>query len=126
MDKSRLDDYKSRRKHLEQLSEKELENRFWELAEKIVEPMIDLAKTSTTPSIERSVLLRMGFSSMESQAIVNKVMEHNLLGKGAGHIIWRAAKDKKIDIRKAGLMLADGDEELWQYVEQIFKGGNNS
>ena len=60
----RPDDFQERRKHLEGLSEEELEKRFWDLAEKIVDPLLELAYKNTSPSIERSVLLSMGFSSI--------------------------------------------------------------
>ncbi|GKX29336.1 ornithine aminomutase [Vallitalea longa] len=125
MGNNRLDDYESRRKHLENLSEEELEERFWELAEKIVDPMIEMAKNNTSPSIERSVLLRMGFSSIESKAIVSTLMEKkkHLVGKGAGHLVYRTARDKDISIREAGLRLANNDEELWAHLEQVFGGG---
>ncbi|GMQ57354.1 ornithine aminomutase subunit alpha [Vallitalea sediminicola] len=122
---NRLDDYESRRKHLENLSEDELEKRFWELAEKIVDPMVEMAKSNTSPSIERSVLLRMGFSSIESKAIVSSIMEKkkHLVGKGAGHLVYRVARDKELSIRDAGLRLANNDEELWAHLEQVFGGG---
>ncbi|WP_113671380.1 ornithine aminomutase subunit alpha [Vallitalea guaymasensis] len=125
MGNNRLDDYESRRKHLENLTEDELEQRFWELAEKIVDPMIEMAKNNTSPSIERSVLLRMGFSSIESKAIVSSLMEKkkHLVGKGAGHLVYRAARDKDLSIREAGLRLANNDEELWAHLEQVFGGG---
>lgn len=64
-----------RRKHLEGLSDEELKNRFFSLAEQIVDPMIELSKKSTTPSVERSVLLRMGFSSLEAMDLVNHVLD---------------------------------------------------
>ncbi len=120
---SRQDDYKERRAHLADMSEKELENRFWELAEKIVDPIIELGKKNTSPSIERSVLLRMGFSSIEAKTIVNGVIDRGLMGKGAGHVVYRVAKDKGMYIREAGLKLLDGDEELWNYAQDVFKGG---
>ena len=125
MGNNRLDDYESRRKHLENLTEDELEQRFWELAEKIVDPMIEMAKNNTSPSIERSVLLRMGFSSIESKAIVSSLMEKkkHLVGKGAGHLVYRAARDKDLSIREAGLRLANNYEELWAHLEQVFGGG---
>lgn len=125
MGKSRLDDYKSRRKHLENLTEEELEEKFFELAEKIVDPMIEMAKNNTSPSIERSVLLRMGFSSIESKAIVATLMEKkkHLIGKGAGHLVYRVARDKNLAIREAGLRLANNDEELWAHLEEVFGGG---
>lgn len=119
----REDDFQERRKHLADLTEEELEARFWELAEKIVDPLVELAKNNTTPSIERSVLLRMGFSSLESQAIVDGAIDRGLLGKGAGHIVYRLAKEKDMEIRKAGLKLAEG--EMWDDVMEIFKVGEN-
>ena len=50
----RPDDYLARRKHLENLTEEELKNKFWELADKIVEPMLEMGYKNTTPAIERS------------------------------------------------------------------------
>ena len=114
----RTDDYPERREHLKHLSEDELEARFWELTEKLMNPVIKLAETHTTPSIERSVLLRMGFSSLESTAIVQKVLDHGLIGKGAGHIVYKAAKANSIDIRNAGLQLAEG--QLWDEIDILF------
>lgn len=122
---SRIDDYKDRRQHLEHLSDEELEAKFWELAEKIVEPIVELAYTNTTPSIERSVLLRMGFSSLESKTIVDNAIDRGLIGKGAGHIVYRAAKENGISIRDAGLKLVQG--EFWDEIAKSFKekGGAN-
>jgi D-ornithine 4,5-aminomutase subunit alpha len=117
----RKDDFEQRRAHLKDLTEEQLEARFWELTEKLVDPLIELAETHTSPSIERSVLLRMGFSSLESKAIVAKTLDHNLLSKGAGHVVYKVAKNKNLDIRDAGLKLADG--ELWEEALGLFKGG---
>lgn len=119
----RVDDFQERRKHLANLSEEELELRFWELAEKIVDPIIELARKNTSPSIERSVLLRMGFSSVEAKAIVEGAIDRGLIGKGAGHIVYRLAKEKNLEIREAGLKLVEG--EMWDDVVNIFKGGAN-
>lgn len=118
----RADDFQERRKHLADLSEEELDNKFWELAEKIIDPIIDLAYKNTTPSIERSVLLRMGFSSIEAGNLVEKAIDRNLLSKGAGNIVYRLAMKKNLDIREAGLSLIEG--ENWDYVSEIFKAGD--
>ncbi len=107
----RSDDFEKRRLHLKNLTEVQLEKRFWELTEKLIEPVIDLARTHTTPSIERSVLLRMGFSSLEAEEIVTQTLEHGLISKGAGHVVYKAAHSQKMDIREAGLKLASG--KLW-------------
>mgnify|MGYP000872858659 FL=1 len=117
----RPDDFNERKRHLEDLSEEELDSRFWNLAEEIVDPIVELAKNHTTPSIERSILLRMGFSSLESKTIVDNAIDKGLIGKGAGHIVYKLAMDKNISIREAGLMLADG--KGWDSVSSIFKGG---
>lgn len=120
---SRADDFQERRKHLANLTEDQLEERFWQLAEEIVDPLVELAEKNTSPSIERSVLLRMGFSSIEAQAIVKGAIDRGLLGKGAGHLVYRLAKEKNMEIREAGLKLAEG--EMWDDVVTIFKGGEN-
>jgi len=120
--KGREDDYLKRRKHLAALSDKELHQRFWDLAEKILDPVVELARTHTSPGIEQSVLLRMGFSSLEVQDIVARCGEHGLLGKGAGHIVWKLAKEQRVDIRKAGLSLMGGEsEQNWSKVKDLFK-----
>lgn len=77
--------FEERRLHLAHLSDEELYTRFWELTEKLVEPLLQAGREYTTPAIERSVLLRMGFSSIEAQAIVRGVIDHGLMGRGAGH-----------------------------------------
>lgn len=117
----RTDDYAVRREHLKNMSEEELEKRFWELCEKIVDPMIDLAKKNTSPSIERSVLMRMGFSSPEAAEIVNKTVDNSLMGKGCGHLVYRLSKEKNIDLREAGLMLMKG--EGFDVLKNIFREG---
>ena len=115
----RADDFTQRREHLQHMSDTELENRFWELAEKITDPMIDLAYKNTSPSIERSVLMRMGFSSMEAKSIVEGVIDRGLMGKGAGHVLYKLATHKQMEIRETGLKLAEG--QLWDEAVSLFK-----
>lgn len=117
----RDDDYKDRRQHLKDLSDAELKVRFWELAEKVVDPLLDLAKTHTSPSVERSVLLRMGFSSLEAKPLVEQAIDHGLMGKGVGHVIYRMAKEQERDIREVGLEMIDGKH--WSAAVKLFKGG---
>ncbi|OGO78951.1 MAG: ornithine aminomutase [Clostridiales bacterium GWB2_37_7] len=114
----RADDYEVRRQHLVNMSEEELKARFWALAEQIVEPMLELGKKNTTPAIERSILLRMGFSSMEVKPIVEGVMAKGLMGKGAGNVVWRLSKKLGITVREAGVGLAEG--KYWDEVEGLF------
>ena len=116
--------FEERRKHLASLSDDELKERFWELGEKIVEPLLELGKVNTSPSIERSILLRMGFSSIEANKIVEGVLARNLLSKGAGHVVYRLSNEKDISIRAAGLALC-GDE-YWDDVVLYFSGGEKS
>ena len=117
----REDDFNQRRQHLSALSEKQLEERFWELCGKLMDPIVETAASHTTPSIERSVLLRMGFSSIESKAIVDGAIERDLLGHGAGHIIYKLSKFKEMELRTAGLQLADNN--LWDEAQSLFRAG---
>lgn len=117
----RADDFEKRRQHLANLSDEELHERFWKLAEQAVEPLLDLGKKNTTPSIERSVLLRMGFSSLEATPIVEGVIDRGLMGKGAGHVVYKLATNKNISIREAGVALSEG--KYWDEVVEMFKGG---
>ena len=59
----RDDDFAERRKHIADLTDEELYNRFWELVDQVVDPLLELGKKNTTPSVERAVLLRMGVSA---------------------------------------------------------------
>jgi D-ornithine 4,5-aminomutase subunit alpha len=104
----RQDDFETRRERLRGMSDETLHAHFWELVEKIVAPLIEEARTHTSPSIERSVLLRMGFSSIEAKALVNGLVERNLLGHGAGRLILELAKSKDISVRAAGTGLIEG------------------
>lgn len=117
----RADDFAERRKHIANLSDDELYARFWELTTQVVQPMLDLGKKNTTPSVERSVLLRMGISSMDTKVIVEGCMDRGLMGKGAGHVVYKLAKAKDISIKEAGETLADG--KGWDEAVALFKGG---
>lgn len=117
----RNDDFEGRRAHLANLSDKELKDRFWKLTEQVVDPLLKLGYENTTPAIERSVLLRMGFSSLEVKPIVEGALERNLLGHGAGHIVYKLAHHKNIPIREAGLALANGNH--WDEAMSLFSQG---
>jgi D-ornithine 4,5-aminomutase subunit alpha len=114
----RADDFETRRKHLAGLTDEQLKERFWFLASKIVEPMLDLGYRNTTPAIERSVLLRMGFSSLEVKPIVEGVMNRGLMKFGAGNVVWRLSKKLGISVREAGLALSEGKH--WDEVDELF------
>lgn len=118
----RKDDFQERRAHLQDLTDEELKERFWSLLEEVVDPIIDLAYNNTTPSIERSILLRMGFSSLECSALVEGALDRGLISHGVGHVVYRLAKENDLEIRETGLKLIDG--ELWDQAMEIFKGGN--
>lgn len=120
----RSDDFEERSAHLKNLTDEELDKRFWELVEKVVDPLIELAKTHTSPSIERSVLLRMGFDSIMTKRIVDKIFEQHLLGKGAGNIIYRFAKSKNMDYIKAGDLIVR--EDHWDEIRGLFGDGKNA
>ena len=65
----RADDFEQRRQHIANLTDEELYNRFWELTAQVVDPLLELGRKNTTPSVERSVLLRMGVSSLDLSLI---------------------------------------------------------
>ena len=65
-DDERIAQFEKRRADLRKLSDEQLKSRFWELCTQVMDPIVDLARTHTSPSIERSVLLRMGVDSVSS------------------------------------------------------------
>ena len=117
----RADDFEQRRKHIANLSDEELYNKFWELTEKVVDPLLELGRKNTTPSIERAVLLRMGVSSLETKPIVEGCIDRGLMGKGAGHVVYKLATAKKIPVKEAATLLAEG--KCWDEAVNLFKGG---
>ncbi len=106
--KERQDDFQTRRTHISHLSDLELKERFLRLAEELVKPLLEVSYNHTTPSIERSVLLRMGFSSIEAKSIVDILFENNLLQHGAGGCIYKLSVDKKRPYLELGRELIDG------------------
>ena len=117
----RPDDFEKRRAHLAELNDEQLTERFWELADRVVRPLVELAEDHTSPSIERSVLLRMGFSGDEAGRLVEAVADRGLLGKGAGHAVLCAARSMDLEVRPAGEALLEG--RGWDAVEAAFDGG---
>jgi D-ornithine 4,5-aminomutase subunit alpha len=108
----RADDFASRRARLQALPDEELHAYFWSLTDKLVAPLIAEAQTHTSPSIERSVLLRMGFSSPEAKTLVDRMGARGLLAHGVGRQLLELAKAKKISVRAAGIALLAG--EYWE------------
>ena len=119
MSEDRIARFEERRKKYKEMSDEELKNHFWALCDDIVAPIVDLARTHTSPSIERSVLLRMGIDSQTAHGVVDRVYQAGLLGKGAGHVLLRLADKKGMDIKGAAdAILADKD-----VLEGLFKRG---
>lgn len=108
MTDERIARFEQRREALKQMTDEELKARFWALSEQLVTPIVDLARTHTSPSIERSVLLRMGIDSLASQGVVEAIYQAGLLGKGAGHVLLKLSQKLGTDVRgAAAAILAD-------------------
>lgn len=108
----REDDFERRREHLQELTDEELHRRFWSLVNEVVAPLIEEARTHTSPSLERSVLLRMGFSSLEAGGLVKRMEERGLLGHGAGRLVLELSRRKGLSVREAGMALGEG--KYWE------------
>ena len=108
----RVDNFEQRHEDLKKLSDEKLHAYFWSLVDKIVQPIVEEARTNTSPSIERSILLRMGFSSLEAKTIVNHMLERGILGHGAGNLVLKLAQKKEIPLREAGTDLIRG--QYWE------------
>ena len=115
----REDDFEVRRMHIANLTDEELYDRFWALTQQVVEPLLELGRKNTTPSIERAVLLRMGISSLYTKPIVEGCMDRGLMGKGAGHVVYKLAQAKGITVQEAGTLLAQGKH--WDDVVALFE-----
>ncbi len=104
--------FEKQRAELQKLSDEELKARFWELCDQVIDPIVDLARTHTSPSIERSVLLRMGIDSLQAHAVVDRILESGLLGKGAGHVVLKLAQKNNLDIPSAAQAILENPEVL--------------
>lgn len=101
MSEDRIARFEARQAELAKLSDTQLKARFWELCNQVVEPIAELARTHTSPSIERSVLLRMGIDSVSTHAVVTRILHAGLLGKGAGAVLLAVSRRTGLDIRAA-------------------------
>jgi D-ornithine 4,5-aminomutase subunit alpha len=117
---SRDDTYLQIRGHLDGLTDEQLEARFWELAQQVVDPLVELAHTHTSPSIERSVLMRMGVDSPTCMAVVGECEKRGLLGHGAGHVVLHCGTTWGCPAPEAARRLAVG--EGWDVVAQKWGG----
>lgn len=112
MTEERMQKFAERQTKLQQLSDEELKTRFWELCGQLVDPIVELARTHTSPSIERSVLLRMGVDSITAHAVVERVLDAELLGKGAGHVVLKVSQSCGVDIPAAAKLISEDPQVL--------------
>jgi D-ornithine 4,5-aminomutase subunit alpha len=119
----RITRFEKRREELRQMSDEELKAHFWGLCYQLVDPIVDLARTHTSPSIERSVLLRMGIDSITSHGVIDRVHKAGLLGKGAGHVLIKLSEKMGCDIKTAAeAILEDKDVLQGLFDEPQIKG----
>lgn len=107
MSDDRIARFEKRREVLSKMSDQQLKDRFWELCNQVVQPIVELGKTHTSPSIERAVLLRMGVDSVTTHGVVTRINEAGLLGKGAGHVLLKLSQKTGKDIRGAAQAVLD-------------------
>jgi len=112
MSEERIKKFEARRQQLRNMSDEQLKERFWELCNQMVEPMVEYGRKYTSMSIERSVLLRMGIDSVTSQGVVSRVNEAGLLGKGAGHVVLKLSQKLGVDLREAAKRINEDKNAL--------------
>ncbi len=111
----REDTFEHAHQYLSGLTDEELQVRFWHLTQEIVDPLVELARTHTSPSIERSVLMRMGIDSPTCVAVVSECETRGLLGHGAGHVVLVCMREWECDAPTAAALLAEG--KGWKIAE---------
>ena len=112
MTDDRILHFEQRRTELEQMTDEQLKDRFWELCHLLVAPIVDLARTHTSPSIERSVLLRMGIDSLSAHGVVERIYQAGLLSKGAGHVLLKLAQVQGTDVKSAAALILEDKDVL--------------
>jgi len=124
MTDDRIARFEKRREELKQMTDEQLKAHFWDLCDQLVSPIVELARTHTSPSIERAVLLRMGIDSLSSQGVVERIYQAGLLGKGAGHVLLKLAEKECVDVRSAAAaILEDKDVLQGLFGEPAHVGG---
>lgn len=121
MSDNRIDRFEKRRAEYTQMTDDQLKARFWELCDELVAPIVDLARTHTSPSIERAVLLRMGIDSLSAHGVVDRIYQAGLLGKGAGHVLLRLAEKQGCDVTSAAAAILADKEVLNGLFEEVQK-----
>ena len=112
MTNDRVERFEQRRQELRQMTDEELKAHFWKLCNQALDPIVDLARTHTSPSIERAVLLRMGIDSLSAHGVVERIYQAGLLGKGAGHVLLDLAEARGTDVRGAAAAIMDDKDVL--------------
>ena len=113
----REDTFEHAHQYLAGLTDEELKMRFWDLSQELVDPLVELARTHTSPSIERSVLMRMGIDSLTCVAVVAECEKRALLGHGAGHVVLVVMQALELDAPAAAGKLANGDTAAWDVID---------
>jgi D-ornithine 4,5-aminomutase subunit alpha len=112
MSVDRVARYEQRRRELGEMTDEQLKARFWKLCGQAMDPVVELARTHTSPSIERSVLLRMGIDSLSSHGVVERIHRAGLLGKGAGHVLLLVAERRGTDVKGAAAAILEDEAVL--------------
>ena len=115
--------FEQRRKELQPMTDEQLKAHFWELCSQLVDPIVDLARTHTSPSIERSVLLRMGIDSQSAHGVVERIYQAGLLGKGAGHVLLKLAEKQGTDPKSAAAAILDDKDILQDLFSKLDRAG---
>lgn len=112
MTEDRIARFEKRQTELKQKSDAELKEQFWLLCDQLVEPIVNLSRSHTSPSIERSVLLRMGIDSISAHGVVDRINEAGLLGKGAGHVVLKLSQKTGMNIRESAAAILENKDVL--------------
>ncbi len=112
MTDDRIARFEKRQAELNLMNDVELKERFWQLCDQLVAPIVELSQTHTSPSIERSVLLRMGIDSISAHGVVDRIYEAGLLGKGAGHVVLKLSQKTGKSVRDAAAAILENKDVL--------------
>ena len=88
-EQERIDRFEKLRSELAGLDDEALKARFWDLCHQVMEPVAELARPHPTPSLARSVLLRMGIPPVTLHARAEHLLNAGLLGHAARHAVLR-------------------------------------
>lgn len=117
----RADDFAERRKHIANLTDQELYDRFWALIRAGGCPAAGAGPQEYHPLGRACRAAADGHLLSGNPEDCGGLYGHSLMSHGAGHVVYKLSREKNLSIPEAGHLLAQG--KYWDEAAALFKEG---